>query len=105
MKIKFNQPILDEQDEQIKVPGKPNLTLRDVCVNSLLSNQQEDKEKEKFERYEVFQKIKKADKDGMVDLSTEEIVIIKKAVGVFQPPLLLGQAFNMLENKLTKAEK
>lgn len=102
MKIKFNQFILDEQDEPIKVPGKPNLTLRDVCINSLLSNQQEDKEKEKFERYEVFQKIKKADKEGMVDLSTEEIVIIKKAIGIFQPPLLLGQAFNMLENKSSK---
>ena len=100
MKIKMNQLLLDENDKSIKVIDKPDLTLRDVCVHSLLSAQQEDKEKEKFERYEVFQKIKKPDKDGFVDLSTGEIQIIKKAIGIFQPPMLLGQAFYMLELKI-----
>lgn len=105
MKVKMDQRILNEEDQPIKVKDKPDLTLRDVCVNSLLSTQQEDKEKEKFERYEVFQKIKKLDKDGMVDLKSDEIVIIKKAIGLFQPPLLLGQAFDMLEGKGTKETK
>jgi hypothetical protein len=99
MKINFNQLILDEQDKPIKVADKPDLTLRDICINSLLSVQQEDKEKEKFERFEIFQKIKKPDDEGFVELTTNEIVVIKKVVGIFQPPLLLGQAFNMLENK------
>lgn len=99
MKINFNQLILDEQDRPIKVADKPDLTLKDICVNSLLSVQQDDKEKEKFERFEIFQKIKNPSEEGFVELSTNEIVVIKKVIGIFQPPLLLGQAFNMLENK------
>lgn len=74
-----------------------DLTLRDVCIDSLLIPNQDDKEKEKWEKYELFKKVREAKIE--VDLKAEEIVLIKKAIGKSKPQLVMGQAFEMLEGK------
>ncbi|MDH7555283.1 MAG: hypothetical protein QHH74_16715 [Spirochaetota bacterium] len=93
-------------DQQLKdIEGKPLisgdkgkvLTMRDICINSLLTPIQGDDEKAKWEKYEIFKKLRDANSE--VELKLEELNIIKKAVGKIQPPLLMGEVFDMLEGK------
>jgi hypothetical protein len=70
--------------------------LKDVCINTVLQPEKDDTEKQKYEAYELFLKLRDCKTDE-IELSTEEIVKIKKKIGVIYMPLILGQAFDMLE--------
>lgn len=98
MKVQLNEKILSvDGTSPLNNPETGRiLTLRDVCVNSLLSPIQEDNEVKKYEKYELFKKIRDASSE--VELKAEEIVIIKKCIGHFQPPLILGQAYDLLDS-------
>jgi len=72
-----------------------NMTLRDVCINALLTPQKDENEKDKYSDYELFKKIRDGGAD--VDLKTEEVVHIKKKIGLIYPALILGQAYDLLE--------
>ena len=95
MKIKINQKIKDAEGNEIILQGKPAMTLRDVNVNSILTLDQADDEKKKWEKYEIFKKIKESKNE--VELTIEEIALVKKCIGKFQPPLVMGQCWEMLE--------
>jgi len=104
MKIKINCPILGiDGIKPIPNPDSPGgrldpplpLTLKDVCINAVLSPMEGDDEKKKFTKWEIFKKLREAKEE--VELTAEEIVIIKKGIGKFNPPLVLGQSFEMLE--------
>jgi hypothetical protein len=97
MKIKVNQKIKDAEGNEITLQGKPAMTLRDVIVNSILTPDQGDDEKKKWEKYEIFKKIKESKNE--VELTIEEIALVKQCIGKFQPPLVMGQCWEMLENK------
>jgi len=97
MKVKISQTLQDVEGQPLKgEKGKP-LTMRDVCINSLLTPVQGDEEKAKWEKYEIYKKLRDA-KDE-VELKSEEITLLKKSVGKIQPPLLMGQVYDMIENK------
>lgn len=97
MKVKVNNQLKDVEGKPLQgEKGKP-LTMRDVCINSLLTPVQGDDEKAKWEKYEIFKSMR--DSKEEVDLKIEQITILKKAVGKVQPPLLMGQIWDMLENK------
>ena len=97
MKIKINKEIkgVDGINSIINSDTKKALTLKDVCINAVLMPMQEDDWKKKFEKWEIFKKLRDAKEE--VDLSVEQISIIKNAVGKFQPPLIMGQVFEMIE--------
>ena len=80
----------------VNVENNLSLTLKDVCINALLALIEKDDEKTKYSDYELYKRIRDVKE---VDLKTEEIVRIKKKIGAFNPPLILGQAFDLLENK------
>lgn len=98
MKIKLNTTlkgidgilVLDDPD----FPGK-KLTLKSKIMTSLLASRPDESDKEKLERYDIFKKVR--DAPAEIDLKAEEIVIIKKAIGRIQPPLILGQCFELLD--------
>jgi hypothetical protein len=94
MKLKLDTVLfLADDSTHIKnEQGKP-LTLKDVCISSILMPTQEDDEKKKFEKWEVFKKLRNED-----DLSIEDVALIKKCIGKFQPQLIMGQCFELLEN-------
>jgi hypothetical protein len=96
MKIKIDQELLDVDGQSINAGPKPKLFLRDVCINATLAPIQDDDEKKKWEKYEIFKKLRDA-KDE-VELKAEEITIIKKVIGKLNAPLIMGQCFEMLEN-------
>lgn len=100
MKIVITHAMKDVTGEDIKKPDGNILTLKDVIITSVLSPVQGDDEKVKFDKYEIYKKVKDDHPEGDVELTVEEIALIKKCIGQWQPPLILGQAFEMLEGKL-----
>jgi len=101
MKINVFVKVVDVDGADIIAPGaKGPMTLQDVIFNSILVPSQDDDDKKKYEKYEIFKKVKNANKDGLVDLDIEDIATIKKSIGKVQPPLVLGQAYDLLEGKL-----
>jgi hypothetical protein len=95
MKIKINTALIGANDEELVGEKGRKLTVRDVCVNSLLIPQQGDDEKKKWEKYEIYRKIK--DSNDEVELKTEELLVLKKAIGATQPTLIMGQVWEMIE--------
>jgi len=101
MKINIESEI--KQADGIKPIANPDpernaepMTLKDVCINALLAPDQKETDKEKYSDYELFQKIRDVKE---VDLKTNEIVRIKKKIGLIYPALVLGQAWDLLEGK------
>ena len=102
MKVKINQKImgvdgLTPLPNPDKSTGKIliELTLKDVCINSLLSPVQGEDRKKKIAKYEVYEKLRDAKIE--VELTIEDLALIKECNGIFQPQLLLGQCDRMLE--------
>lgn len=95
MKIKINVELKGVEGEPIVLNGKPPKTLKDVCVSAVLTPEQDDDSDKKLNKYKIFKKL--ADAKESVDLTAEEIVVIKAGIGKFEPPLILGQCFELLE--------
>lgn len=100
MKVKINTTLkgVDGVKELPNPETKSALTLKDILISSLLTPDEKDDEKKKFEKWEIFKKIRDA-QDGEAELTIEEMALVKKGVGKFQPPLILGQCFELLEGK------
>jgi len=97
MKIKINTALIGANNEELKGEKGRTLTVKDVCVNSLLIPQQSDNEKTKWEKYEIYRKIKDSKDD--VELKTEELLVLKKAIGATQPTLIMGQVWELIEGR------
>jgi len=97
MKIKLNQQ-LKGVDNKSPIIGERNepLMLRNICINAVLAPVEGEDQKKKWEKYEIFKKLRDANNE--VDLKAEEVVIIKNGIGKFNPPLIMGQCFEMLES-------
>lgn len=103
MKINLFNKLKDVDGKDIiPIAGSHPMTLRDVIFNSILVPVQDEDEKKKYEKYEIYKKIQGIKKENVIDLTAEEIVTIKKSIGRVQPPLVMGQAFDMLEGKNEK---
>lgn len=105
MKIDTTQTIknLDGTDLKAQVPGDEEgktrleaLTLKTVMVNSLMSNNQNDKAEgnQKAKRWNLALKVQKED---VVELSAEQITMVKKLIGQGYATAVVGPAFTMLE--------
>jgi hypothetical protein len=73
-------------------------TLKLALVNALLNPVQNEPGVDKIKKYELARKIYKAGNE--VELTAEEITLCKKRVGeVFPNPIVVGQVFEILEDK------
>jgi len=70
-------------------------TVKTVLVNAILVPGKEDKGVDKVRKYELAKMIFKG---GEVDLTPEDIVLIKQQVGDNFAPVVVGQIFEMLSN-------
>lgn len=95
MKITINQELQDQDGKSIPGANNKNVTLKEVCITSILSPIQGDEEQSKMTKYIMFKKFRDAEIE--VDLIAEEIVVLKKAIAHFQPQLIMGQCFEMIE--------
>jgi len=109
MKMNINQKLLGVDGvEALKGDKGMPLLLKDICITALLTPNQQDAEKVKWDKYEVFKKLRDAVKEGdeiWVELRSEEITMLKQAVGKTQTPLIMGQIWEMLEGGESKPLK
>lgn len=103
MKVKIDTPIktIEGKDMKEMVDGQEKvITIKKFCVNAVLANPSDNAKEtgeQKVKRYELAKKIQNAKKE--IDLSSEEISLIKKEIGINYPPIVVGQAYEILEGK------
>lgn len=101
MKIDFLQTIKTLEGEAIPNPDSKTgdaLTLKTVCINSLLASDRESEQEsgeKKYERYLLAQKIHAGNEEE--EFKAEDVALIKKLVGKIYIPLVVGRAFEMLD--------
>jgi hypothetical protein len=86
----LNAPLLDEEKKQVM--------LSTVCVNALMNSYPDEQTltgKEKADRYHVAMKIQA--NPGRVDLTVEQLTLLKLLVGKAYGPLVVGQVYDLLE--------
>lgn len=99
MLIDFDQTFLTLDGVKItdvSDKGEISLTLGRVVANALLAITEEEARlsgEEKVKRYELAKRVL----SGTASLKAEEIAEIKKIVGVHYTPLIVGQAWKMLD--------
>ena len=108
--MKINQKLLGVDGvETLKGDKGIPLLLKDVCINALLTPAQQESEKVKWEKYVLFKKFRDAitEADGTIwiELKSEEVSLLKQAVGRTQTPLIMGQIWEMLEGGESKELK
>lgn len=95
----FDAVIRDRSNEPLKdsVTGK-DITQSMLVWNNLMGWQRDASEDEKLKMYRLACKLEKG---GDVDLSVDEMALVKKVSGVL-PPLSMGQIFDALEREIPK---
>ena len=97
MKIEFNRELKTLDGESMKMNDKP-LTLRSASVEALLIPKQGDSGTDKAKSYALAMKIHQS--NGQVDLTIDEAAELKKRIGENMTPLVVGQAWEMLDPKI-----
>ena len=95
MKVKINQKLMGSDGAPLEKEKGQAITFKDIAIHSILSPVQGDDEKKKWDKYEIYRKLKDAKDD--VELKAEEITILKSAIGKLQPPLVMGQCWEIIE--------
>jgi hypothetical protein len=90
---------VDESKKEIEIP----LFLDEVVIGNLTKEDTTCTPTDRFNRFLLAEKIKKA--DGDVDLTIDELSTIKKVVGEHPNPLIIGRVWNYIESETGKKEK
>ncbi len=97
MHINFTRALLTLQGDTLRdEQGKP-ISLRDVSQNALLGSYPDEENlpgTKKAERWRLAQRL---DKGTTVRLTAEEVSLLKDLIGKAYAPLVVGQAYEMLE--------
>jgi len=98
MKIKLDQTLVNAQGEvAVYIDTKKEITLRKVIEDALLYPKEKEDGKAKYVRYEMFKRIMEAKES--IELTSEDTAEIKKLIGETKNPLIVGQAWDLLEGK------
>jgi hypothetical protein len=105
MEINFGQTLKTLDGTQMQNDKKEPLTLRYVCESALLSMDPQAKigGPEKMKRYDLARKIH--DGKDPVRVDAGEIVTLKEQIGETYLPLVVGQAYKMLEQEVKPPEE
>jgi flagellar basal body rod protein FlgG len=85
------QPLMDNDGQGNTVPA----TVKNALVNAVLSPEQNEKGTQKVQKYELAKKLFSAEKD--VEVTAEEVVLMKRRVEELYSPLVVGQLAEMLK--------
>lgn len=99
MKVLLGKVLVDLDGKEIPSESGP-ATLCGVAVNALLAVFQDEQNltgEEKLKRWELAVKVKNL--PDPAELSADEVVLIKKLIGKAYAPIIVGQAWQMLEGK------
>lgn len=95
MKINLNQVLRDRSGNAINHEGA-DFTLKDACVNALFADDPKIAGKEKYLRGDLAGRIL-IEKD--INLKSEDISKIKELIGKIYAPIIVKQAWDMLEQE------
>lgn len=108
MKINVTEQFTNLHGEGMKDESDNPLTLKTLAVSVLTNyNDTEASLEEKNRRYLLAERIIKEAGDGegegggVVELTTENLALIKKLIGKIYPPLVVGQAVRLIESART----
>lgn len=101
MKINFTQPILDQNDEPVK--EGPFVTLRSTCTSALFAQIQGDDGLDPFKRAELGCLGMEIMKNDEINVTAEDIAMIKARIGKIAPNLIVHRAFELLDPKAKPA--
>lgn len=96
MKIACHAPIETFKGEQIQHPTGEKATFRSVAVEALLNEKTEDKTP-----YELYAVARKLAENDWVDLTVEELALVKTVVGRSKvySNLVIGRMFDIIEGR------
>lgn len=99
MRRDFSPSLINLDGSPAKDDKEKAITFASTSLTALLSVNPESRvtAEEKARRYTVAMKINRD--PSKVDLTAEEIILVKKAVGEFHGPLVVGQTYEMLEGE------
>ena len=98
MLVNVNQVLKTIEGEAMKdmVDGQAvDATVKMALINAILSPVQKENGVDKVKKYELAKKIHNS--TGLVDLSAEEIALLKKLIGEIYPPITVGQSYGILD--------
>lgn len=103
MKIDFSQPLLTLDGKPFEKEKGVTASLGDMCVTALLSEnpQEPSSAEDKLKRWELSKILHNA---AEIEVTAEEIVLIKKLAGKAFAPPLMGAIYDLIEPK-TSEEK
>ena len=94
---------LNIEGEVMKKDGSEDpITLKDVCKTSILNNYKDTRDykmtgTDKEKAFAIYKALHDANDE--VELKTEQITELKKAIGFSYTTIIVGQAFEMIEGK------
>lgn len=103
MRKDFTIPLTHLDGTPIK-DGDKQATLTTVALTALLASYEDERAltgKEKAERYQLALKINK--RPAEVDITAEQLTMLKSLIGKAFGPLVVGQVYDLLENDKPKA--
>ncbi len=96
MKIDLTKRIYAFGDTIISKPDGNPFILKDACIESLL-NEQVISQNEKLERYNLALKIN--NEENIINLTSEEVSIIKESINKNYGTLIFAQCYKILEGE------
>jgi hypothetical protein len=96
MKLELSQPILDKSGITFLPGERGPMTLREVCINSLIVPQKVSPDT-KQKKYALYKKILASSSAEAIELEVKEVSLLIDTIGeVQQSALIVGQATEML---------
>ena len=98
MKVDLDRVLLSLDGQPLKSDKDEDATLGYVLSLACL-NADPRKHDTGEKKYEIYQVAKKVTEDGIVDLSHEDIVLLKKLVGEVSPVAVVGTVWDILDGE------
>jgi len=96
MKLRLEEVIKDMEDKPLKGADDKEMSLKDVCINALMTPLEDDKDMGGDKKVSLFT-LAMSIKQGNDELTAEEISLIKKRIGKMYTQLVVGRAFALIE--------
>jgi hypothetical protein len=98
MVVFFNKAFVDVEEKAVENEAGVPFTLRMAAVNSLMAAFEDEKSlsgEEKLKRYDLGMRIHKS--PDPIEITAEEVSLIKKLIAKGYPTLISAQAWKMVE--------
>lgn len=96
MRIKLDEVLKDVDGKTpLKIQDGKTITLKDICIQAILTPDEKETPESKYKDYLIYVKLMSEEDDFTI----EDIARLKEKIGKIYAPLILGQAWDILENK------